>query len=66
MQLQSLGREGPLEEDMATHSCSCLENRMDRGVRGAAKSWTRLCAHAHAHTQILQSIDDKLHLLGQV
>ena len=27
---QSLGREDPLEEDMATHSC--LEKPMDRGV----------------------------------
>ena len=51
---------------MATHSCSCLENPVDRGVHGAAKSWTRLCAHVHAHIQILQSTDDKLHLLGQV
>ena len=28
--LPSLGREDPLEEDMATTSCSCLENPMDR------------------------------------
>ena len=27
----SLGREGPLENAMATHS-SCLENPMDRGA----------------------------------
>ena len=38
-----LGREDPLEEGMATHSC--LENPMDRGawwatVHGVAKSQT--------------------------
>ena len=42
----SLGWEDPLEEEMATHSCSCLENPTDRGawwatVRGIAKSQTR-------------------------
>ena len=48
IQLQSLGREEPLEEGMATHS-SILTWRIpkDRGawwatVHGAAKSWTRL------------------------
>ena len=29
-QVQSLGREDPLEKEKATHSC--LENSMDRGV----------------------------------
>ena len=29
-QVQSLGREDPLEKGMATHSC--LENSMDRGA----------------------------------
>ena len=29
--VQSLGRESPLEKEMATHS-SCLENPMDRGA----------------------------------
>ena len=45
-QVQSLGREDPLEEGMATHS-SILAWRipMDRGtwpatVHGVAKSWT--------------------------
>ena len=49
VQVQSLGRKDPLEEDMATNSLqySCLENPMDRGawqaaVHGAAKSRTRL------------------------
>ena len=37
MQVQSLGREDPLEEGMATQlQDSCLENPMDRGVRRAA------------------------------
>ena len=41
--VQSLGREDPLEEHTATHSC--LENPMDRGawratVHGVAKSQT--------------------------
>ena len=47
-QVQSLGGEDPLEEEMATHSSmSCLGNSMDRGawwatVHGVAKSLTRL------------------------
>ena len=48
MQVRSLGREDPLEEDMATHS-SILAWRipMDRGawqatVHGVAKTWTQL------------------------
>ena len=37
-----LGREDPLEKEMATHSSTCLENSMDRGawratVHGVAK-----------------------------
>ena len=34
MKVQSLGREDPLEGEMATHSSnySCLENTMDRGT----------------------------------
>ena len=32
-QIQSLGQEDCLEEEMATHSCiSCLKNLMDRGA----------------------------------
>ena len=43
----SLGQEDPLEEGMATHSISCLENSMDRGawratVHGVTKSQTQL------------------------
>ena len=48
MQVQSLGWEDPLEEEMATHS-NILAWRIpkDRGawwaaVHGVAKSWTRL------------------------
>ena len=42
-QVQSLGREDPLEKEMATLQYSCLENPMDRGawqaiVHGVAKS----------------------------
>ena len=44
--VRSLGREDPLEKEMATHSC--LENPTDRGAwwatgsHGFAKSRTRL------------------------
>ena len=46
-QLQSLGREDSLEEEMATHSSSCLENPMDGGawqptVQMVTKSQTQL------------------------
>ena len=42
-QIQSLGREDPLEKEMATHSYSFLKNPLDRGawwttVHGVAKS----------------------------
>ena len=46
--VQSLGREDPLEKEMATHfKYSCLENPMDGGawratVHGVTKSRTRL------------------------
>ena len=45
---------------MATRSCSCLENLMDRGawwamVRGNTKSWTWLRRqHAHACVVVQQ------------
>ena len=32
----SLGWEDPLEKEMATHSCSCLENPRDGGAWWAA------------------------------
>ena len=41
-EVQYLGQEDLLEEGMATHSCSCLENPMDRGA------W---CAVVHMVTE---------------
>ena len=47
-QVQSLGQEGPLEKEMATHSSILVrKNPTDRGaskatVRGVAKSQTQL------------------------
>ena len=46
------GSEDPLEEKMATHSSSCLENSMDRGaswaiVHGVRKKQTWLSDWAH-------------------
>ena len=39
-QVQSHGREDPLEEGMSTHSSiSCLENSMDREACHAAIHW---------------------------
>ena len=56
MQVRSLGREGPLENGMATPlQYSSLENPMDRGawwatVCGITKSRTQLSMHTHAKT----------------
>ena len=55
-QIQSLGQEDPLEKGTATHSStqySCLENPMDGGVHGVAKSWTRLSDFTHSLTYLL-------------
>ena len=46
-QVQSLGQEDPLEEEMATHPSILAWNPMDRGARGPTvhgvkKSWTQL------------------------
>ena len=54
-QVQFLGWEDPLEEEMATHSNSCLENAMDRGawqatVHGVTKHWTWLSGHTTVAT----------------
>ena len=54
MWIQSLGQEDPLEEEMATHSSSCLENSMHRGdwqaiLHGATKS--PQTEHTHTHTR---------------
>ena len=51
MKVWSLGQEGPLEKEMATHSSILAwENPMDRGdwwttVYGVTKSHTRLSTH---------------------
>ena len=48
LRFQSLGQEGPLEEEMSTHfTILAWSNPMDRGawwaiVHGVTKSWTRL------------------------
>ena len=54
MQVRSLGRDDPLEKEMANplQNC-CLENSMDRGawqatVHGVAKSQIRLSDYAHS------------------
>ena len=48
--VRSLGREDPLEEEMAIH-CSILAWRIpwteEPTVHGLTKSWTRLSTHAH-------------------
>ena len=60
MPVQSLGQEDPLQEGLAAHSFSCLENPMDRGawwatVHRVTKSPTelkRLSTNEHASTAI--------------
>ena len=54
MQIQSLGRENPLEWKMATPSrYSCLENSMDRGAWQATVHGVtnELDMTEHSHTQ---------------
>ena len=53
LQVQSLGQEDPLEEEMALQY-SCLENSMGRGawwvtVHGVAKQWDTTEAAEHTH-----------------
>ena len=43
-QVQSLGGEDPLEEEMATHSC--LENPMDKGAWRATARWVAGVGHS--------------------
>ena len=51
LQVETLGREDPLEEEMTTHSrMLAWRTLIDRGawqatVHGVAKSWTRLSTH---------------------
>ena len=60
-QVQSLRKEDPLEEEMATLQYSCLENPMDRGawratVHRVAKSRTRLSDETTATTKKTKSV----------
>ena len=61
-QVQSLGREDPLEKEMVTHSSVlALENPMDRGdwqatVHRVPKSWTRLSDFTSLHLTRLSSV----------
>ena len=48
MRVRALGRDHPLEKEMATHQYSCHENPRDRGARwatvhGVAKRQAQLC-----------------------
>ena len=57
MWVQFLGREDPLEKEMATLQDSCLGNSMDRGawrvtVHGMVKSQTQLDDFTHSLTHI--------------
>ena len=58
IQDRSLGREGPLEKGMATHSAFLPENSVDRGawravVHGGGKvlDMTEQLTHTHTHTR---------------
>ena len=53
-QVRSLGREDPLEKEMATHSSNPLQNPMEGGawwatVHGVTKSRTRLSNFTSLH-----------------
>ena len=58
MWVQTLGWEDPLEEGLATHSTSCLENPMDRGAWWATahgvthKEWDTTEATEHRITAV--------------
>ena len=43
--VQSLGREGALEKEMATLQYSCLENSMDRGACGLQSMGSQRVRH---------------------
>ena len=55
--VRSLGREDPLEKEMATHSSTRLENAMDREEPGRLQPMgsQRLSERLHFHFGILQS-----------
>ena len=52
--IRSLGQDDPLEKEVATHSCSCLDNPMDRArqatVPGGPKSQTELSDYTFTFT----------------
>ena len=54
----SLGREDPLEVDMATHSSSCPENSMDRGA------W-RATVHRLKELDMTEEASERIDSLGQ-
>ena len=61
-QVRSLGPEGPLEKEMATHSSTLAwKYSMDGGawwatVLGVAKSWTRLSNFTFFHFQSFNTL----------
>ena len=64
MQVRFLGQQDPLEEEMTTHSSSCLKNPMDRGAWQTivwrdtkSRPWqdtqsTLICQFTYAYTYI--------------
>ena len=77
MWIRSLGQEGPLEEETATHSSSLAwrtpQTEEPGGVyivHGVTKSWTRLSALAcweHQHCTLAVGLTEKsLHVLINV
>ena len=64
MQVWSLGREDPLEEEMATYACSLLENPIDRGAWWSivSQSWTWLSTQAHMLLLLFYSVSACLYL----
>ena len=58
IRVRSLDRQDPIEEEMATHISSCLENPMHRGawraiIHGVAKNQTQWNDLAHKHVYLL-------------
>ena len=55
MEVQSLGQEDPLEQEMATLQYSYLENSMDRGAWWATMhgiTESNMTEHTHTHASI--------------
>ena len=61
MHVRSLGREDPLEEEMAMRS-NIPARRVpwteagQATVHGVTKSWTTKCTHTHVHTHTFQAL----------